>query len=213
MTVKGWTTLVVFVLCCVLVVGCGTSIGAQPTAMESVQTVPTSKPTTVPSATVEYTATPIPSATNIPEPTVTPTQTSTATPTRGNRVWTQQQFGVFMSKVGSWFLIEGSEPPIPREGDSIAQLLDQFHYDESIDRFVGPVDAAELDPDAICAWVFSKLQEGHSVLIILDGEVFSSVTREERWVQFSSAVGDVSREPYCPQFDQSLEVPIFENLD
>ncbi len=201
---KGWS--IVFVLVLLLVAGCSVPVspGVRPTVT---MPVPTAVPTVVPTATVEPSATPEPTVTNTPEPTLIPTQAFTAAPTRGSRVWTQLQFGRFMSNVGSWFLAPDNVPPLPREGDSIAQLLDQFHYDKGVGTWVGPVEASTLDPDAICDWASRKLHEGYTLLIVQEGEVFQDVTFEERWAQFSYEVGDASKEPYCPQFDKNLVNP------
>jgi|GEM_PF-3928277 len=199
---KRWSVYV-FMLVLVFVAGCGGSVDllARPTV-----TIPTSTvgSTVAPMAMIESTKTTKPTITNTPEPTLTPTQVFSATPTRGSRVWTRQQFGWFMSHVGGWFLAPDNVPILPREGDPIAQLLDQFNYDRSVDSWVGPVDASTIDPDAVCDWALRKLQEGYTLLIVQEGKVFQDVTFEVRWAQFSRAVGDPGKEPYCPQFDKSL---------
>ncbi len=156
------------------------------------------------------TNTPIPTDTPTPEPVATQIEdpTHTATATKISRVWSLQQLGQFMMFVGSWFLGELSVPPIPREGDSVAQLLDQFAYDKTANCWTGPVE--EIDADVVCDWAFQRLEEGYSLVIYLDGKLIEDKTREERWLQYSGAVGYPGREPYCSEFDTSLNVPVFE---
>lgn len=194
---------------CMLVAGCAARVlpSVQPT--ETGKSAPAFETAILPTATAAPTAKLESMITDTLKPTLTPTQVVTVVPTMGSRVWNQQQLDVFMSNVGAWFLAPGREPPVPREGDSIAQLLDRLHYDGITGRWTGPVEAMELDPDTVCAWAFKKLREGYSLTIIIDGELFQNVTREERWLQFSFTLGDQTREPYCSEFDISKPVLLY----
>lgn len=172
--------------------------------------------TTAPNVTLsptmeEPTPTKEPTYTDTPEPTLTPTVTLTPTATRSSIEWSSAEFGKYYAFVGSWFVGEYSYPELPRENDSIAQFLVQIEHNEESNEWFVPVEM--VDPAAVCQWTFDKLSEGYSLVIVIDGNQLESKTREERWSQFSSALGDSSKEPYCPQFDRALEVPVFDNTD
>ena len=170
-------------------------------------------------------ATLTPTLTSTPTPTVRPTNTSTPTvspsptpkptetATMSLRKWAVSEVGTFISFVGSWFWSEEiSFPQLPREGDEVVQLLTgEFVYSRATDSWSGP--AERVNPDAVCAWAFEKLGEGYGLVIIIDGKVVDEKTREERWYQFASVLGNPNIEPYCPQFDLSAPVPVFNDAD
>lgn len=184
--------------------------GIENTAIVEVLPSATSIPPTL-TATLTATRTSTVRPTNTSTPTISPTPypTSTQTATQSLRKWSVDEVGVFISFVGSWFWSEDiSFPHLPREGDEVVQLLDgEFVYSRATDSWSGP--AERVNPDDVCVWAFEKLSEGYSLTIIIDGKIVNEKTREERWSQFASIIGNPNTEPYCPQFDMSSEAPVF----
>lgn len=196
--------LVLYLVCLVLVAGCSApaSPSVSPTVAVPVSTV---APTVAPTATVEPSATPEPTVTNTPEPTLIPTQAFTAT--RGSRVWTIRDISMYLVEVGNWFLSPGAVPLLPREGDVVVEVLEKFVFNEATTYYEGPVEL--VDPDAVCAWTYQKLEEGYGLGSVTPTHS-EHRTRAERWDQFSFTLGDPTKEPYCPQFDKNLDNPFAE---
>lgn len=200
------------VVAIILVVG---AIGCTPVAKPAVVTVVGASstpviPTEAPTATRTLTMTPEPTTTPTLMPSFTEVPTVTNTPTP-QRKWDLLAVNKFYMFVGGWFLGKESYPPVPREGDSIAQLFDEFVWDPVTHTRYGPIE--KVNPDLVCEWALERLEEGYSLTIIFNGEVWDKKTREDRWYQFSTAVGDPNTEPYCPQFDPDLGVHEFGELE
>jgi len=200
--------LLLVLLVVYLAVGRKDNSGVEPVAVGEVLPSSTLKPAT---STPTSTPTVRPTDTSTPTASPSPTPTSTETATLSLRKWTMNEVGTFISFVGSWFTADISYPLLPREGDEVAQLIDEFVYNRATDSLSGPLE--RVNPDVVCAWAFEKLGEGYGLTIKIDGNVVDEKTREERWIQFASEIGNPDKEPYCPQFDASSEVPVFDDAN
>jgi len=209
---KIFFVLLLVLLVVYLAVGRKDNSGVEPVAVGEVLPSSTLKPAT---STPTSTSTPTvrPTDTSTPAVSPSPAPTSTETATLSLRKWTVSEVGTFISFVGSWFWSEEiSFPQLPREGDEVVQLLTgEFIYTRATDSWSGP--AERVDPDVVCAWAFQKLGEGYGLTIKINGNTVDEKTREERWSQFASEVGNPNKEPYCPQFDASSEVPVFDDAN
>ncbi len=208
MNIRATKLFFALLLIAFLVAGCSLGGDVKSTAVAEVQPSATLKPATLTATSIP---TDIPTETSTPTVTPSPAPTSTATVTLSSRTWEMNEMGNFISLVGSWFTHEISYPPIPREGDEVAQLIDEFVYHSATDSWSGPIE--RVHPDVVCAWALDRLNEGYSLKLMSEGNLIEEKTREERWTQFSFEVGNPDKEPYCTQFDVSFGMPVFDDLN